>query len=130
MRNRDNPSHRLIDSLECETFMRQITASVEHRATLLYTESPDPHQVADGSKVVVCEVHARPREIYYRAQRRGDQQPGNLHQVTRIDHDLAHGDGNECRGSDPRGDIRAELMLPRRAVEGAINPGGGALLGD
>ncbi len=130
MRNRATQSQRLIDPLECETFVGQIAASVEHRTTLLDSKSSDPHQIADGSKVVVCEIHARPREIHYRTQRRGDQQPGEVHQFTCIDHDFAHGDGDERRGSDPRGDIRAELMLPRRATEGAIDPGGGALFGD
>ena len=75
--------------------MRQIAPSFEHHPTLLETKSADPHQVADGSKFVVLENHARPREIQHRAQGSGDQQSGDVDQVTRVDHDLAHGDGDE-----------------------------------
>jgi len=110
--------------------MRQVAPSLEQHPTLLETKSANPHQLADGSKFGHFEIHTRPREIHHRAQRRGDQQSSNVDQVTSVDDDLAHGDGDETRGSDPRGDIRAELMLTRRAAEGAIDPGGSALFGD
>jgi len=110
--------------------VRQVAASVENRTTLLEPKSTDPHQLADGSKFVVFEIHARPREIHHRAQGCGDQQPGDVDQVARVDHHFAHGDGDEARGSDPRGDIRTELMLTRRAAEGSIDPSGGALFGN
>jgi len=110
--------------------VREITSAVEDGTTFGSADPAEPHQIAERHQVFAVEIYAVSGEIHDGAHRCRQPESPDLKQVTGLDDNLAHGDGDERGGANPRGDVGAELMDAGWPVANAIDPGRAPLLGD